>query len=255
MQDKDVNEPGGRVLGETPEIARVRRLGTDLVERVTGPLAEAGEAVPLVGLPARNAEMRRLAPHVRSEVVVLQTEYSYDPEDPGLELSRWLDARGVELQFVTRPSTARTHPLLSSIYPTTLLGPVFLRAMLIDDHTTMVGGPDDAYGNRVVWLTRDADAVAALREIWEATVPLCHRLLPEEESPPLSERQLGVARLLCTGEKDKSIARLLELSPRTVEREVSAVLRTLGASSRTEAVLMMRGRGVNGGWDGAVDEE
>jgi len=46
------------------------------------------------------------------------------------------------------------------------------------------------------------------------------------------------------------IARQLTLSPRTVEREVSAILGVLGAGSRAEAVLLMRGRGVNGGWDG-----
>jgi DNA-binding NarL/FixJ family response regulator len=81
-------------------------------------------------------------------------------------------------------------------------------------------------------------------------VPLCAPILPLGARPPLTERQLDVARLLCVGEKDTVIARQLTLSPRTVEREVSAILAALGAGSRAEAVLLMRGRGVNGGWLG-----
>jgi DNA-binding NarL/FixJ family response regulator len=53
---------------------------------------------------------------------------------------------------------------------------------------------------------------------------------------------------MCVGAKDQSIARALGTSPRTVERDIRTVLSELGASSRTEAVLLMRGRGVNGGW-------
>ena len=37
------------------------------------------------------------------------------------------------------------------------------------------------------------------------------------------------------------------MSVRSVERDVHAILTELGARSRTEAVLLMRGRGVNGG--------
>lgn len=246
----DVSDLGRRLLGESPEISRLRHQVLDLVDLVTGPLADTGSSVPLVGLPARNAELRRLAPHVREQVIVMQTDYAYDPEDPGLELSRWLESRGVALRFATRPSTVRTHPLLSSIYPTTLVGPVFARAMVVDDYMALLGGPDDAHGNRVVWRTREPEVVLGLLAVWDATVPLCRPLLAEGAEPPLTERQLGVAKLLCVGEKDKSIARILDLSPRTVEREVSAVLRALGAGSRTEAVLLMRGRGVNGGWGG-----
>jgi len=55
-----------------------------------------------------------------------------------------------------------------------------------------------------------------------------------------------VACLLALGEKDQTIARRLGLSGRTVEREVRVVLQALGARGRTEAVMLMRGRGING---------
>lgn len=247
MRRMDVSDLGRRVLGESAEVSALRGRAVDLVDLTTGALATSGRAVPLVGLSARNAELGRLAPHARRSVRVLQTDYSYDPEDPGLKLSRRLGARGVEVKLVTRPSTPRTHPLLSSIYPNTLVGPVFVRAMIVDDHTAVIGGPDDAFGNRVSWRTHAREVVRGLLEVWEDTVVLCEPLLAPGEAPPLTERQLDVARLLCTGEKDKAIARLLDLSARTVEREVSTLLRVLGVSSRTEAVLEMRGRGVNGG--------
>ena len=60
---------------------------------------------------------------------------------------------------------------------------------------------------------------------------------------------------MCVGERDKAIAQTLNLSLRTVEREVHRILEVLGAGGRTEAVLLMRGRGVNGGWRSAPYEQ
>ncbi len=56
-----------------------------------------------------------------------------------------------------------------------------------------------------------------------------------------------MARLLAIGEKDQSIARRLEMSARTVERDVRTILEVLGARSRTDAVLAMSGRGSGSG--------
>jgi DNA-binding CsgD family transcriptional regulator len=182
----------------------------------------------------------------------MQPHYSYDPEDPGVALTRAARARGVETELITLPATVHTHPLLSSIFPTTLLGPVFLRSLVIDSRHAIIGGPDDAQGRRVAWYTTVPEVIQSVNDLWEATLPLCRPILGPGEQPPLTERQLEVARLMCVGEKDKSIARLLDLSPRTVEREAHTVLSVLGAGSRTEAVLLMRGRGVNGGRRGVT---
>lgn len=247
----------GHVLGETPDIRRLREQSDD-VERLVGDLvasnARGAEEVRLVvGLGALVAELRRLEPTATRISRVLQPDYSYDPEDPGVELVQRAEARGVEQRLITSPHSLRTHPLLSSIFPRVLSGPVFLRAMVIDESAALVGGRPDAFGNRVSWSTRAPQVIAAVLEVWHATVRLSRPALAPGEEPPLTRRQLDVARLLCTGEKDKSIARLLDLSARTVEREVSAILRTLQATSRTEAVLLMRGRGVNGGWSETTD--
>jgi DNA-binding NarL/FixJ family response regulator len=52
----------------------------------------------------------------------------------------------------------------------------------------------------------------------------------------LSPRQLDVLRCVIRGQPNKLIARTLDLSESTVKAHLSAVLRTLGARNRTEAV-------------------
>lgn len=52
--------------------------------------------------------------------------------------------------------------------------------------------------------------------------------------PMLSDKQQAVAELIAEGKTDKQIASALFLSPRTVQSHVSAILRNLGFSGRTE---------------------
>jgi DNA-binding NarL/FixJ family response regulator len=53
----------------------------------------------------------------------------------------------------------------------------------------------------------------------------------------LTERQLDVLALLMEGKNNKLICRALDLAEPTVKNHVSAILKALGVSSRTEAVL------------------
>ncbi len=67
----------------------------------------------------------------------------------------------------------------------------------------------------------------------------------------LTPRQTEVLALLLKGQPNKLIARELNLSVETVKDHVAAVLRTLGVSSRTQAVLavsQMSGRGGLSAW-------
>jgi two-component system nitrate/nitrite response regulator NarL len=68
----------------------------------------------------------------------------------------------------------------------------------------------------------------------------------------LSQRQLDVLQLLARGLPNKSIARQLGVSEGTVKLHVSAILRSLGARNRTEAVREAVRRGLPGIQD-AID--
>ncbi len=66
-----------------------------------------------------------------------------------------------------------------------------------------------------------------------------HQSAPSLESLGLTPRQEDVLVCLLQGMPNKEIARRISLSVETVKDHVAAVLRTLGVSSRTQAVLMV----------------
>ena len=95
-------------------------------------------------------------------------------------------------------------------------------------------------------------APGALRSVGEAPLgPAAqaepHQKLPRIEDVGLTPRQSEVLSLLLQGLPNKLIARQLNLSVETVKDHVAAVLRALGVSSRTQAVLavsqMTQGQG------------
>ncbi|HEX5683052.1 MAG TPA: response regulator transcription factor [Ideonella sp.] len=81
---------------------------------------------------------------------------------------------------------------------------------------------------------RDADepAPAAFH-----TAPAVAESLPSFEELGITPRQADVLTLLLQGKSNKDIARRLGLSVETIKDHVQAVLRALGVSSRTQAVL------------------
>jgi LuxR family transcriptional regulator, maltose regulon positive regulatory protein len=61
-----------------------------------------------------------------------------------------------------------------------------------------------------------------------------------EASVPLTERELAVLRLLPTRLSDREIGRELYVSVATVRSQVQAIYRTLGVTTRAEAVAHAR---------------
>lgn len=61
----------------------------------------------------------------------------------------------------------------------------------------------------------------------------------------LTGRQLDVLALLMQGKSNKAICRVLDLAEPTVKNHVSAILRALKATNRTEAVIVARALGVD----------
>ena len=80
-------------------------------------------------------------------------------------------------------------------------------------------------------LSRPAPLVSALRQapVVQPPEPLAYGLITPAEQRVLS--------LLSRGESNRSIARVLVLSPRTVESHVSSLLAKTGCRNRTQLTL------------------
>lgn len=64
--------------------------------------------------------------------------------------------------------------------------------------------------------------------------------LEDDEGEPLTPRQMEVLHLMAQGISNKEIARNLGISQETVKVHISAILRRLGCSTRTQAVMAAR---------------
>ncbi len=98
----------------------------------------------------------------------------------------------------------------------------------------------------------DGAADSAAAPLGAAARPEPHQKVPSMKDIGLTPRQSEVLSLLLQGLPNKLIARQLNLSVETVKDHVAAVLRALGVSTRTQAVLavsqMTQGQGVGFSW-------
>ena len=61
--------------------------------------------------------------------------------------------------------------------------------------------------------------------------------MPKEMRYGLTFREMAVLQLVASGQSDKEIATLLNISPRTAHVHIANVLRKMEARSRTEAAV------------------
>ena len=89
---------------------------------------------------------------------------------------------------------------------------------------------------------RTAAAVAArrLRELGARGLPRGPRETTRENAFQLTQRETEVLELVAQGLRDADIAERLFLSEKTVNHHVSAILRKLGVSTRTQAAAQLR---------------
>jgi DNA-binding NarL/FixJ family response regulator len=85
---------------------------------------------------------------------------------------------------------------------------------------------------------------AMLQQAEEGTAATSTRVR-RTSKPDLTHRQLEVLKLLGEGKSNKTIARELGLSAHTVKIHVTAILKTLGVSNRTEAAVASRELGMS----------
>lgn len=229
------------------ELALLRRCW-QLSARLADLTIEAGTIRDLVGLTliGRGTDeilvgLSKLAPKARRTVWNMQPSLPFDPVDPTVALNDLSRARGVDLQLITSQRAVLQNPLLTSLFPAVLVGPVHLRTILIDHVGAVLEGPPMPSGDGTAWLVTRTDLVDEARLIWRETRRLSRIALPEGAAAPLTKRQYAVACRMASGVKDAAIAREFGVSVRTVGNEVDAVFRVLGATSRCEAGLLMRG--------------
>jgi DNA-binding NarL/FixJ family response regulator len=148
-----------------------------------------------------------------------------------------------------RSSHAELHEALRMVMtgamyvPPSMLGLDFSREVHMGD--TVPGVMRPAAGEPAFAHTADSPLGAAAR-------PEPHQKVPTMAEIGLTPRQAEVLSLLLQGLPNKLIARQLNLSVETVKDHVAAVLRALGVSSRTQAVLavsqMTQGQGSSFVW-------
>jgi two-component system, NarL family, response regulator LiaR len=71
----------------------------------------------------------------------------------------------------------------------------------------------------------------------KAAARLMQAVSAPESPEALTEREIGVLRLLAQGQSNKQIARSLHITEKTVKTHVSNILSKLGVQSRTQATL------------------
>jgi len=86
-------------------------------------------------------------------------------------------------------------------------------------------------------------------EILSRQEPVLSKSVPQPPVPPrdlgLTERQLEVLALMMRAKSNKAISRVLDLAEPTVKNHITAILRTLKVTNRTEAVISV----IESGWE------
>ena len=104
----------------------------------------------------------------------------------------------------------------------------------------MSGGiyvPPMSLGNEVSSAPEPAPAQQRMQQIQQAASESAYQTTGGLEGLSLTPRQTDVLALLLQGKPNKIIARELGVSVETIKDHVAAVLKALGVSSRTQAVL------------------
>ncbi|MDQ0757721.1 helix-turn-helix transcriptional regulator [Streptomyces canus] len=167
----------------------------------------------------------------------------------GIRLRSVYDTEGftdtVSLETALRGSAGGGEFRLSSRLP--------VKLVLFDRTTALLPLHDDrpSAGSLVVHSPALVAALAALFEaIWKHAVPVSLESRqdwpaprPTRETTPLDERTQAILDLMATGMKDDAIARVLDISRRTVQKHVSEAGTALGARTRFQIALRAAERG------------
>lgn len=186
---------------------------------------------------ARFAEFER---RTRASIWNMQVRAPFRPAGaPVDDLDERSRRRGVTMRFVTSPYAMKANPLLSSQRPRARRGPVSLPLLVIDGSVAVVAGPRSPSGEVTAWTLSGGELRDRAIDLWEATWAVSEPWVADGEEPPLTERQVRVARLMALGRTDAAILREVGVSRRTLTQDVAVIMDHLGAGSRFEAGLKL----------------
>lgn len=116
----------------------------------------------------------------------------------------------------------------------TVFAPTPLQMIIFDRSTVVVEGPELG-GERTALAVTDRTVLAAAWRYWHSLLPTAVPVIDAIGPDPLarfSPRQREIVHLLADDHTDPVIAARLELSVRTVQYEVAAIMRLLNVRSR-----------------------
>ncbi|MBI2954768.1 MAG: response regulator transcription factor [Chloroflexi bacterium] len=221
MGEGDVTERIRVVLAEDHAVMRE---GTRLI-------LEAEEDIEVVAEADDGKDAVRLCAELMPDVIVLDIKLK--------------EMNGVEVAKQIRVAAPRCSVLVLTAYDYEQYVKAMLRAGAKGYLLKSASGREVVEAVRLVSVGGSAFSAAITRQIVEELSdddgPLPHRKAPPED---LSDREFEVLRLLARGARNVQIAEELSIAIHTVESHVRRICAKLTASSRGEAVLIARQRGL-----------
>jgi DNA-binding NarL/FixJ family response regulator len=229
-----------------------------ILSALQGVIQGLGDDVTVVGAASAKAARAALAEAADYDLVLLDLQLG---DADGFDLLAELRGRHPALPVVVVSASDRASDVIRAIdlgamgfVPKRASNDQLFEALRL----VMSGGiyvPSMTLGSESAEPPRGGDTVPDVmrRSVAEhAQTAGVQQAAPSLASLGLTPRQTDVLALLLQGQPNKLIARELGLSVETVKDHVAAVLRALGVSSRTQAVLavsqMTRGEGAFQAW-------
>lgn len=189
----------------------------DVVRRGLATLLDAVPDVECVATAASGDAALRLAEVVDPDVVLL--DLSLPPGMDGVLVLRELRARGIRARVLVLTSYGDAEHVLDAV---------------------QAGA--DGYLLKNATAERILDAVRAVAAgeapVDPAVAPcLLSRVRQDVGVSPLTDREQEVLRLVHAGQPNKTIARRLQISERTVKGHVTRIFQRIGVADRTQAAL------------------